>query len=88
MGVQEVRCNKGGPVRAEDLVFSVEKETKSSIRNRTFCTPQNSIRGKKVEFLSYRMSYMVLRGRWCNIILLNVHAQSEEKSNDSKDSFY
>ena len=31
---------------------------------------------------------MVLRGRWCNIILLNVHAQSEEKSNDSKDSFY
>ena len=25
---------------------------------------------------------------WCNIIVLNVYAQSEEKSNDSKDSFY
>ena len=34
------------------------------------------------------MSYTVLRGRWCNIIILNVHAPSEEKSDDSKDSFY
>ena len=33
------------------------------------------------------MSYIVLRGRWCNIIVLNVHAPSEEKSDSSKDSF-
>ena len=25
------------------------------------------------------MSYIVLRGRWCNIILLNVYAQGGEK---------
>jgi endonuclease/exonuclease/phosphatase family metal-dependent hydrolase len=31
---------------------------------------------------------MVLRGHWCNIIVLNVHAPTEEKSDDSKDSFY
>ena len=43
---------------------------------------------KRVEFVSDRMSYIVLRGRWCNIIVLNVHAPSEEKSDDSKDSFY
>ena len=30
---------------------------------------------------------VVLRGRWCNIVL-NVHAMSEEKSDDSRDSFY
>ena len=42
---------------------------------------------KKVEFVINRMSYMVLRGRWGNIIVLNVHAPSEEKSEDSKDSF-
>ena len=29
-----------------------------------------------------------MRGRWCNIIVLNVHAKSEEKSDESKDSFY
>ena len=43
---------------------------------------------KRVEFVSDRMSYVVLRGRWCNIIVLNVHAPSEEKSGNSKDSFY
>jgi hypothetical protein len=31
---------------------------------------------------------MVLRGRWFNIIVLNAHAPTEEKSDDSKDSFY
>jgi len=31
---------------------------------------------------------MVLRGRWRNIIVVNVHAPSEEKSDVSKDSFY
>ena len=41
-----------------------------------------------VEFVSDRVSYIVLRGRWCNIIVLNVHAPCEEKSDDSKDSFY
>jgi hypothetical protein len=43
---------------------------------------------KRVDIVSDRMLYMVLRGRWCNIIVLNVHAPSEEKSDDSKDSFY
>jgi hypothetical protein len=30
---------------------------------------------------------IVLRSRWCNIIVLNVRVSSEEKSGDSKDSF-
>ena len=32
-------------------------------------------------------SHVVLRGRWCNIVL-NVHAPSEENDDDSEDSFY
>jgi hypothetical protein len=43
---------------------------------------------KRVEFVSDRVSYIVLRGCWCDIIFLNVHIESEEKSDDSKDSFY
>jgi len=43
---------------------------------------------KRVDFVRVRMSYIDLRGCWCNIIVLNVHAPSEEKSDDSKDSFY
>jgi hypothetical protein len=30
---------------------------------------------------------MTLRSRWCNIIVLNVHAPTEDKTND-KDRFY
>ena len=33
------------------------------------------------------MSYVVMRGRWCNIIVLNVHAQIEVKSGDLKTVF-
>jgi hypothetical protein len=43
---------------------------------------------KRVEFVSDRMSYIILRGRWCHIIVLNVHAPTEDKTNDEKDSFY
>ena len=43
---------------------------------------------KTVELVSDRLSYIVLRGRWRNIIVVNVHAPSEEKSDESKESFY
>ena len=43
---------------------------------------------KRVEFVNDRVSYIVQRGRWCNIIVLNVHAPSEEKTDDSGDSIY
>jgi hypothetical protein len=34
---------------------------------------------KRVEFASDRMSYIILRDRWCNIIVLNVRALTEAK---------
>jgi hypothetical protein len=43
---------------------------------------------KRVEFVSDRMSYIILGGRWCHIIVLNVHAPTEDKTDDVKDSFY
>ena len=43
---------------------------------------------KRIEFVSDRLSYIVLRGRWLHIILVNMHAPSEEKSEELKDSFY
>jgi hypothetical protein len=40
---------------------------------------------KRVEFVSDRMSYVILRSRWCHIIVLNVHAQTEDKTDDVKE---
>jgi exonuclease III len=34
------------------------------------------------------MSYITLKGHWCDIIVLNVHAPTEDKDDDIKDSFY
>jgi exonuclease III len=42
----------------------------------------------RVEFVSDRRLYIVLIECWFNIIVLNVHAPSAEKSDNSKDSFY
>jgi hypothetical protein len=34
------------------------------------------------------MSYIILRGRWCHTNALNVHAPTEDKTDDVKESFY
>jgi hypothetical protein len=34
------------------------------------------------------MPYIILRGRWCHIMVLNVHSPTEDKIDDVKDSFY
>jgi hypothetical protein len=35
---------------------------------------------KRVEFVSDRMSFIILKGRWYHIIVLNVHAPAEDKT--------
>jgi hypothetical protein len=43
---------------------------------------------RRVEFISDRMSYIIFRGRWCNVIVLNVHAPCEDKEDVVKNSLY
>ncbi|PNF21381.1 hypothetical protein B7P43_G15471 [Cryptotermes secundus] len=44
--------------------------------------------GGGIEFVSDRISYITLRGRWCDIIILNVHAITEDKIDGIDDRFY
>ena len=41
-----------------------------------------------MEFISDHVSCITLKGRWCDIIVVNVHAPTEDKDDDIKDSFY
>jgi len=81
VGVQEVRWDKGSTVRARDYVFSMERQRKSSIGNRNFVHERIISEVKRVEFVSDRMSCIVLKGRWY-ITVWNAHAPSEEKSDN------
>jgi hypothetical protein len=40
-----------------------------------------------VEFDSDRMSYITLKCRWCDIVVLKVNAPTEDKDDDIKDIF-
>ena len=88
MGVQEVRWDKGGKVRAGNCNFFHGKGNENRQMETGFSVHHRIVSAvKRVEFVSDRTLYIVVKGRWCNINVLNVHAPSEEKSDDSKNSF-
>jgi hypothetical protein len=62
--------------------FLWKGKRKSSNENRTFVHHRIVSSVKRAEFVSDGMSYRVLRGRWCDTIVLNVHAPSEKKSDN------
>jgi exonuclease III len=41
---------------------------------------------KRVEYVSYRMSYITLKGRWCNTVS-NLQALTEDKDDDIRIAF-
>jgi hypothetical protein len=43
---------------------------------------------KRVEFVNDRMSYIILRGRWCDVIALNVYDPTRDKTDDTMDRVY
>jgi hypothetical protein len=87
VGVQ-VRWDIGGIIRAGDNIFSYGKGNKNHQLGTGYFVHYRIVsKVKRVEFVSDRMSYIALRGHWYNIIVLNVHAPSQNKSDDSKESF-
>jgi hypothetical protein len=69
----ETRAALNGHSSMDTFFFFVHKRIVSAVR--------------RVEFVSDRMSYILLSGRWCNIIVVNVHAPGEDTSDDIKEGF-
>ena len=87
MGVQEVSWDNGRTVGAGDFNFSTKKENKIVNWKQDILVHHRIVSAvKRVEFVNDRVSFSVLKGRWCNIIVRNVLEPSEDKSDGSKDS--
>ena len=79
VGVQDVRWDKRGKVRAGVYNLFYEKGNKNQQLRTGFFVHHRIVSAvKRLDFVSERMSYVVLRGRWCNIIVLNMNAPSDE----------
>ena len=83
MGVQDVKWDKEGTGRAGDYICFCGKAKENHQLGTGFFVHHGIVSAVD----SDGMSYIVLRGRWCNIIVLNMRASREQKSDDSKDSF-
>jgi hypothetical protein len=87
--VQEVRRDEGGTKTAGEYTFFYGKGNENNELGTGFFVHQTIISAvKRTESVSDRMPYIILSGKWCDIIALNVHASIEDKIDDVKDSFY
>jgi exonuclease III len=80
VGVQEVRWDKGGTVRAGEYNFFYGKGKENYQMGIGLFVQHRIVPAvKRVEYVSDRVPYIVLKGRCCNMTVLNVHAPSDEK---------
>jgi hypothetical protein len=89
IGVKEVMWDRDCTEQAGEYTFFYGKENENHELGRGFFIHKRIILAvKRVDFVSDRMSYIILRGCWCNIIVLNVHVPTEDKIGDVRDRFY
>jgi exonuclease III len=75
VGVQEVRWEGEGYKTVDNYAFLYGKENVNHQIGTGFFVQIGIISAViRVEYVSDRMSYIILKGRWCDIIVFNVHA--------------
>jgi hypothetical protein len=74
VGVQEVRWDGGGPELAGEYTFFYGKENENhELDTGSFEHKRIISTVKMVEFVSDRITCIILRGHWCHVVVLNVH---------------
>jgi alpha-glucuronidase len=88
VSIKQVGWEKRGTELAENYTFFYEEGNEDHQLGRGFLLDKViSSAVRKFAFINNRISYIILRGRWCNIIVFNVHNVCENESEDIQDSF-
>jgi hypothetical protein len=83
VGVQEVRWEGCSIEPAGGYTFFYGKGNENYEQGtRFFMHKRNISEVKRVEFVSDRISYIILRGRCCDIIVLNIYVLTEDKTDN------
>jgi hypothetical protein len=89
VGIKEVRWDGYGTEPAGQYTFFYGKWNENHGLGTGFLIHKRIVSAvNRVKFVSDRMSYIILKGHWCNIIVLNVYFPNEDKIDDIKDRFY
>jgi hypothetical protein len=76
----QVRWEGSGTASAGEYTFFYGKGNENDELGIGFFVHKRIISAvKRVEFINDRLSYIILRGRWFHIIVLNVYAPTEDK---------
>jgi hypothetical protein len=76
-----VKWDKGGTESVGDYTFLYGKGTENHVFGREIFVHKRIT--STVPMLEMSYSYIKLGGCWCDIIVLNVHAPTEDKSEDT-----
>jgi hypothetical protein len=79
VGVQVSWDKRGTEPAAEYTFFYGKGIDKHELGIGFFIHKRIILAVKRVQFVSDRMSYIIPRGRWCNIIVLNLHTPTEDE---------
>jgi exonuclease III len=88
VGLQEVRWEGSGTVPGEYTYIYGKGNENNELSTGFFVHKRIISAVKRAEFVNDRMSYIILRGCWFHIIVLNGHVPTQDKTDDVKDSFY
>jgi exonuclease III len=88
VGVDEGRWDRGGAETAGEYTVFYRKGNENQESGTGFLYKRRTYQQLRRQSLFDRMSYVILRGRWCDGIVLNVHAPTEDKIDDVKGRLY
>jgi len=85
----EFKWNKDDSQPADGFTyFYVNGNVNHHVQTGYFVNKETTSVVKSVEFVTDKMSFIILRGHWCGIIVPNVQAPNKDKSDDKEDRIH